>query len=97
MLKKYETPSFLLGRCEPTLYRRWLNAKAIAHVKRDRRRGNGTAKREEYMRAIHAAVVSSNGNDFYTGERLEWERISTYRNDESKRGGESNGRHPYRG
>jgi len=36
------------------------------------------------MIAIHAAVVESEGVDFYTGERLAWEQISKYRNEESK-------------
>ena len=84
MPKKYDLPSFLIGRCEASVYLRWLKAKAIAHVRRDRKRGNLVATRMLYMRAIHAAVAASGGNDFYTGERLEWERISTYSNDESK-------------
>jgi hypothetical protein len=58
--------------------------KAGAHLRRDRKRGNKVATGEAYRVAIHAAVVASNGNDFYTGEPLEWERISTYCNDESK-------------
>ena len=36
------------------------------------------------MIAIHAAVVDGRGVDFYTGERLAWEQISKYRNEESK-------------
>jgi hypothetical protein len=36
------------------------------------------------MVAIHAAVVSGEGADFYTGEPLDWERISKYSNEESK-------------
>jgi hypothetical protein len=38
------------------------------------------------MIAIHAAVVDGGGTDFYTGEPLAWEQISTYRNDASKSG-----------
>lgn len=33
---------------------------------------------------IHNAVCASEGLDFYTGESLEWEKISSYSNDESK-------------
>jgi hypothetical protein len=84
MAAKYQMPSFLVGRCEPAAYRHWLNAKANAHVRRDRKRGNETARRESYMLAIHNAVVASEGNDFYTGEPLAWEKISTYSNEESK-------------
>jgi hypothetical protein len=36
------------------------------------------------MIAIHAAVVSGGGVDYYTGEALAWEQISKYRNEESK-------------
>lgn len=81
--KKYELPDFLLGRCTQVRYERWLRAKADAHVRRDRKRGNGTAIGEAYRVAIHAAVVASNGSDCYTGEPLEWESISTYCNEES--------------
>jgi len=84
--KKYSLPPFLIGRCEPAAYVRWLGRKAKAHVVRDRGRGNGTATREEYMRAIHAAVVASDGNDAYTGAPLAWELISTYDNSGSKAG-----------
>jgi len=38
------------------------------------------------MRAIHEAVVASNGKDAYTGEQLAWELISTYDNKKSKVG-----------
>lgn len=36
---------------------------------------------------IHRAVVESKGRDAYTGETLEWSRISTYENEKSKSGG----------
>jgi hypothetical protein len=83
---KYALPAFLKGRCTPEVYLRWLSRKAVAHVKRDRKRGNTEAVRAAYMTAIHAAVVAGGGADFYTGEPLAWEQISTYRNDESKAG-----------
>jgi hypothetical protein len=83
--KKYALPSFLEGRCTPEGYERWLRAKANAHVRRDRARGNLEALREAYRVAIHAAVIGSRGVDHYTGEPLEWERISTYSNEESGR------------
>jgi hypothetical protein len=82
--KKYDLPRFLIGRCTHVVYERWLRAKADAHVKRDRKRGNASAIGEAYRVAIHAAVVASSGNDYYTGESLEWERISTYCNAESE-------------
>ena len=83
---KYALPEFLNGRCAEGAYIRWLDRKAVAHVKRDRQRGNGTATRESYMQAIHRAVIAGEGRDVYTGEPLEWELISTYDNDQSKDG-----------
>ena len=44
-----------------------------------------------YKEAIHGAFVLSDGRDAYTGEALEWTLISTYRNDDSKKG-----RHEYK-
>lgn len=82
--KKYPLPPFLNGRCTEEAYVRWLSRKATAHVKRDRKRGNAEARRSPYMVAIHAAVVAGEGADFYTGEPLDWERISKYSNEESK-------------
>jgi len=84
MSAKYRMPSFLVGVCTEGAYIRWLSRKAIAHVRRDRARGNYAATRAEYMEAIHAAVVISQGYDYYTGEELAWSLISQYRNDESK-------------
>lgn len=42
------------------------------------------SSRARFVIAIHAAIVASNGNEFYTGEPLEWERISTYCNESRK-------------
>lgn len=83
---KYQFPDFLNERCTPEAYHRWLARKAIAHVKRDRKRGHIAATREAYMIAIHKAVISSAGLDDYTGEKLAWEKISTYDNAKSKEG-----------
>ncbi len=66
---------------------RWLDRKAIAHVRRDKKRGNATATNKEYKQAIDAAVEASHGMDAYTGESLEWALISEYKDDDSKIGG----------
>lgn len=89
MPKKYALPVFLSGDVSQEIYERWLERKAQAHVKRDRRRGNTSASGASYREAIHRAVVESGGIDAYTGEKLQWNLISQYDNDESKR----NGRH----
>ncbi len=90
MRKKHTLPAFLDGVVSAEAYERWLKRKAAAHVKRDRGRGHqctGAAYRE----AIHAAVILSGGKDAYTGEKLDWRLISTYKNDESE-----SGRHAYK-
>lgn len=68
------------------IYVRWLQRKAAAHLKRDRKRGNKSGSVSEYKRAIHEAVCKSEGKDAYTGEELDWKLVSTYNNDESKQG-----------
>ena len=80
----YEFPCFLEGVVTEDEYRRWLQRKAQAHARRDRSRGNLSARIAEYKRAIHEAVVNGGDRDAYTGEPLSWERISTYDNVQSK-------------
>jgi hypothetical protein len=83
--EKYPLPGFL--GCTPEAYRTWLDKKASTHCKRDRKRGNRAAIREQYKLAIHKAVVDSGGKDEYTGQPLAWDLIGTYRNEESANGG----------
>jgi hypothetical protein len=85
--RKYQLPGFLVQNLKQENYQRWLSRKAIAHVKRDKKRGNTTAIREAYMIAIHRAVIFSNGKDYYTGEFLDWSLLSKYSNVESQAGG----------
>lgn len=87
MSRKYRAPDFLAGLHDQATYERWLQRKAQAHVKRDRKRGNTLATVAEYKSAIHAAVVESKGYDYYTGEHLDWALLSTYDNDKSKEHG----------
>jgi hypothetical protein len=90
MPKKHVLPGFLDGVVSSDAYGRWLTRKAAAHVKRDRKRGRQCAN-SAYKQAIHLAVLESNGVDAYTGEPLDWTLISTYKNDDSKKG-----RHAYK-
>jgi hypothetical protein len=87
MARKYELPAFLFETTTQDQYERWLRRKAIAHVRRDRKRGNASATNEEYNVAIHRGVIESEGRDCYTGELLDWSLISTYENDQSKADG----------
>jgi hypothetical protein len=85
-MRLFELPSFLDNVVTRDAYVRWLQRKAEAHIKRDRKRGNASGSVSEYKRAIHQAVCRSGGRDTYTGEHLVWNLISTYDNDESKLG-----------
>ena len=89
--RKHQFPEFLIGRVTPDAYERWLKRKAAAHVKRDRKREFFGVSGESYRDAIHAAVVVSEGRDAYTGEDLDWHRISEYDNGEAQAG-----RHAYK-
>lgn len=82
----YPLPDFLNGVVTREKYIRWLQRKAQAHVIRDRKRVTWPVTVSAYKAAIHAAVVASGGVDFYTGEPLNWELISTYDNAGSKAG-----------
>lgn len=84
MSKLYEFPACLDGRVAPEVYRKWLQRKAAAHVKRDRQRGNLAATIALYKQAIHQAVIASQGRDHYTGEELDWRLLSNYDNEKSK-------------
>jgi hypothetical protein len=85
MSKKYPLPHFLAEqKITQQVYSRWLARKSMAHVKRDKKRGNISAINEVYKTAIHKAVVDSGGLDEYTGEQLHWNLISKYNNEDSK-------------
>jgi hypothetical protein len=91
MPRKHSLPPFLEGKVTPDAYERWLNGRAIAHVRRDRKRGHSTVTRALYKEAIHAAVLVSEGKDAYTGEQLDWNLISKFNNEDAKAG-----RHKYK-
>ena len=80
----YKLPDFLAGRVTREKYVRWLHRKAAAHVKRDRVRLGAKIALSSYKQAIHDAVTMSYGSDWYTGEALDWEKISTYNNEDLK-------------
>lgn len=84
MTEIYARPEFLPADVTEAEYKLWLHRKAVAHVRRDRKRGNDSATVQAYKQAIHAAVVKSKGLDAYTGEQLNWAIIGTYDNEQSK-------------
>ena len=83
---KRQLPDFLVGKVSPEQYARWIERKAAAHVRRDRKRDFDGAVGAAYRDAIHHAVVLSAGKDAYTGEDLNWELLSQYDNEKSKVG-----------
>lgn len=82
--KKYPFPDFLKSKCTEEKYLRWLSAKSRAHIRRDKKRGLTNPSNEKYKIAIHEAVLSSKGFDYYTGKKLDWHLIGQYNNSEAK-------------
>ena len=78
-MKKYELPAFLVGKVAEGEYKHWLDAKASAHFRRDKKRRGITATRKDYKERIHQAVKESQGKDAYTDEELDWTLLSKYR------------------
>lgn len=64
-------------------FRKWLDRKAKAHVRRDKQRGFHRATVPVYKQAILDAIERSQGQDCYTGEKLDWSRIGLWRNAEA--------------
>jgi hypothetical protein len=83
---QYELPTFLLNICSPDAYKRWLHRKAMAHFKRDSKRGIKNISCVSYKKAIHKAVIDGGQFDAYTGEPLDWSLISKYNNEDSRTG-----------
>ncbi len=86
MSKKYPLPKFLIGIVSQERYSHWLDAKAGAHVKRDKKH-RPDITRAMYKKLIHEAVILSNGKDAYTGEALDWSLLSSWDNDKAKEHG----------
>ena len=83
----YSLPNCLVGKCEERAYVRWLRRKAQAHVIRDRKRfGRESCIGAMYRQLIHQAVQDGGDRDYYTGQLLDWDLISTYDNELSKAG-----------
>ncbi len=85
MAIKYHLPSFLTDVQTRDSYIKWLQRKAEAHIKRDRKRGDVTETVSSYKQVIHEAVLDSQGLDAYTKEELDWSLISKYNNNESRK------------
>lgn len=84
--RKYALPEGLRAMTTQEIYERWLRRKAVAHVRRDKKRGNKSATNETYKLVIHQAVCASGGKDAYTLEQLDWTLLSKYNNEASQQG-----------
>lgn len=91
MAGKFALPAFLQGKVEPLKYEKWLVGRAVAHFRRDSKRGHEHLSVSGYKQLMHEAVVASQGLDYYTGEMLDWHLMGTYENAASKLG-----RHAYK-
>jgi hypothetical protein len=76
---KYPLPSFLKGVASQGKYGKWLQRKAASLVKRDKKRAFKNISVQNYKEQIHDAVCRSKGKDAYTGDALDWKKISTYK------------------
>src|SRR5437868_2815998 len=83
----YAVPDAIKSHCDQLRYSRWLHRKAMAHVKRDRKR-HRVCTVAQYKTEIHAAICESQGKDFYTGELLDWTLLSKWDNESAKNGRE---------
>ena len=85
--RAYALPAFLEGVCDRSVYVRWLQRKAVAHVRRDRKRfGVDSCSIASYKTMIHEAVLAGGGRDYYTGLPLDWTLISRFDNEDAKAG-----------
>jgi hypothetical protein len=82
---RYPVPADL--GIEHATYIRWLRRKAAAHLIRDRKRfPHLELTGEQFRQDIHKAVCDHGTHDFYTGEELNWQLVSTYDKAASKLG-----------
>ena len=84
---KYQPPNFLEKfNIDRVKYNHWLDRKSKSLYRRDIGRFKDLKEkysRKSYKEAIHEAVINSDGKDFYTGEVLQWSKISEYDNEKS--------------
>lgn len=90
-MKKYPLPPCLQkanGLTEEA-FRRWLQRKAQAHVRRDKdpRRKRQAVTAGAYKLRIYDAVIESQGRDYFTGQSLRWDLLSKWNNEEAETGG----------
>ncbi len=78
---KYPMPDFLTKYQQVTQksYERWLDRKASSQYRRDKKYHTTMKQtRQDYKKTIHQAVINSKGLDYYTGNKLDWNALSTF-------------------
>ena len=84
MPAKYRLPDCLREHnVDEQAFVRWLHRKAQAHVNRDRKRDVQNISVAGFKEAILRAVIEAGGRDYYTGQALDWHRISKWNNADS--------------
>jgi hypothetical protein len=77
--KQYPLPEFLKNKgITQDKYGKWLDKITTPHLKRDRKRLKCPIDRKIYRAAIHKAVCSSHGKDYYTGLDLDWKLLNHF-------------------
>lgn len=87
-MEKYSLPQFLAKKIKKEVYKKWLQRKATAHFRRDKKKRARNISVSKYKELIHQAVLASKGKDAYTGEDLDWKLISKYNNKQAKKFGD---------
>jgi hypothetical protein len=85
--KLYPLPGFLENVVTEKLFIDWLQKRAEAHSKRDKKRVEYKVTPSIIKKKLHKAVWHSKGLDYYTGAPLNWSQIGKYKNEEQKIGG----------
>ncbi len=86
-MKEYNPPKNLIekyGQDFVKIYKKWLDNKAAALHKRDRNDNlidPKIIKKSHYKLAINKAIHETNGRCFYSNLELDWDKISTYKNE----------------
>jgi len=81
VITKYPLPPILVGVCGAPKYHKWLRCKADQLQKRDKKLNRPCAQKlsqADYKMKIHEAVMTNDGLDPYSGDRLRWDLIGKW-------------------
>jgi len=80
---EYRTPQFftVAERASGRTYKEWLEKRAQSLKRQDRTRGNHVLPISHYRKALHRAILRSEGIDEYSGREVDWSLAFTNRNE----------------